>query len=478
MIEGRVLRSPLRLACLACCALTWVEAHAKELPPSIRAGTVESRPGKEPPGRPIPPAADRARGLVEPAATEPEDQVLFVPRLVLSVPRYLLRFALYPLVKGVELLDRHAVVEKVEEVLYNDARTGGIVPLLTADTFSGPTLGVRAFHDDLGGHQEHASIEARFGGRYEQAYQVAFRADRVGGSRLWLETLTRFEIESALLFQGIGDPEGRGSGPFLGPRDAAVQTRFRQRRLLSLGRLGASFGAPGSLVKLGLTGLFNNRKFAAPSSRGELAMERVYDTARLIGYDDGVSTLETDALLVIDTRNFQGATSSGVYFEAFAGGVPAVGEYHYWHHGFEATGYVDLYRKTRVLVVRATLEGVEGKTNAIPFSDLPRIGGPHRLRGYPLDRFRDEKVALGTLEYHYPIHQYVSGSLHVDWGRVAPSYSDLFKSDRWRVGVGGGFVVRSRDKLLVTVDIAYGEAVQLYLTTDPLRAFASRDTEL
>lgn len=423
------------------------------------------------------PAADRARGTVEPRGTEPEDVALFVPRLVLSVPRYVLKLVFYPMVRLVELLDRHAVIENIQDILYNDARTAGVVPLLSVDTFFGPMLGARAFHDDLGGHGERVSFEAHFGGRYEQFYQLAFRADRIGGSNLWLEALTRFELERSLLFQGIGHPEAGSGGTLLDPREVAVETRFRQQRALLLGRLGATLGRPGSKVQFGMTGLFNDRRFDRPPG-GKVPIERVYDTERLTGYRHGVRTLEANATLIVDTRDVAGATSSGVYFEAFAGGVPALREYHYWHHGFEATGYFNLYAKTRVLILRASLEGVEGSSSAIPFSDLPRLGGPHRLRGYPLDRFRDEKAALGTLEYHYPIHQYVAGSLHLDLGRVARSYSDLFTRDHWRVGAGGGFVVRSREKLLFTLDLAYGEALQVYLTTDPLRAFVARDTEL
>jgi outer membrane translocation and assembly module TamA len=130
-----------------------------------------------------------------------------------------------------------------------------------------------------------------------------------------------------------------------------------------------------------------------------------------------------------------------------------------------------------VLVLRAVVEGVEGKTAEIPFSELPRLGGPRRLRGYALDRFRDEKAALGTLEYHYPIHQFVAGSLYVDAGHVASNYGDLVSS-KWQWGAGGGFIVRSRDRQLFTFNVAYGDGVHFHITTDPLRAFANRDTEL
>jgi hypothetical protein len=402
---------------------------------------------------------------------------LFVPRLVLAVPRYALKLVFYPVREGIEFLDRHAVIEEVEDILYNDARNAAILPTLSIDGYFGPSLGVKAFHEDLGGHDEYGSAQVRFGGLYNLATQLHFHADHYGGSRLWLESVARFESEPALLFQGIGQADETFGGTARDPRDAGVATRFSQQRLLALLRAGYGFGRPGELLQLGATGMYNVRDFGAKQKGDEPSIEQVYDTSRLVGFADRVPVLETDLNLTVDLRDVAGATASGLYLDAFAGRAPRVGRFGFWHHGMELTGYIDLYRQTRVLVLRALVEGVEGADRDIPFSELPRLGGPHRLRGYPLDRFRDEKAAVGTVEYHYPIHQYVAGSLYCDVGRVAKSYGD-FIDRHWKTGVGGGFIVRSRDNQLFTFDIAYGEGIQFYLTTDPLRAFAKRDTEL
>jgi outer membrane protein assembly factor BamA len=218
--------------------------------------------------------------------------------------------------------------------------------------------------------------------------------------------------------------------------------------------------------------LGRKKRGAVPST------EEVYDASAIVGFDSRVSVFETDLNLVVDTRNVGGATSSGMYFEIFGGWAPPLGRYRFFHHGLEATGYLDLYKETRVLVLRGVVEGVEGQGEDIPFSELPRLGGPRRLRGYPLDRFRDEKAVVGTVEYHYPIHQYVAGSLYVDVGRVAESYDEMFARDGWNTGFGGGFIFRSKNNVLFTFDVAYGEGVQFHFSTDPLRAFADRDTEL
>jgi hypothetical protein len=440
----------------------------------------ESKPGEPAPqsNDEKPPPADEARGYEKPPGTEPEDAALFVPRVVLAIPRYALRFVFFPIQLGLEFVDEHALIERTKDVLYNDERTAGIVPRLSIDTFFGPTIGAKAFHDDLAGHGEHGSLSFVVGGRYEQAYQVAFRADRYGGSRLWLESVTRFETEPGLLFQGIGQPPVRETGSSLDPREAAVETRYRQQRLLSLTRLGYTVGEPGALTKLGMTGIYNVREFGRKGRGAEPSTEEVYDTSAIVGFDSRVSVFETDVNLVVDTRNVAGATSRGAYVELFGGWVPPLGDYDFFHHGLEATGYVNLYKETRVLVLRGVVEGVEGETEDIPFSELPRLGGPNRLRGYPLDRFRDEKAVVGTVEYHYPIHQFVAGSLYVDVGRVAESYDEMIDEHGWNTGIGAGFIFRSRNDVLFTFDVAYGDGVQFHFTTDPLRAFGSRDTEL
>jgi hypothetical protein len=425
-----------------------------------------------------PPPADEARGYEEEPGTEPEDVALFVPRVVLAVPRYALKFVFFPIQLGLEYVDEHAVIERVKDVLYNDERTAGIVPRLSLDTFFGPTIGAKAFHDDLAGHGEHGSVSFAVGGRYEQAYQIAFRADRYGGSRLWLESVGRFETEPGLLFQGIGQPPVRESGSSLDPREAAVETRYRQQRLLSLTRLGYTVGEPGALTQIGMTGIYNVREFGHKGRGTGPSTEEVYDTSAIVGFDSRVSVFEADANLIVDTRNVGGATSSGAYLELFGGWVPPLGQYDFFHHGLEATGYVNLYKQTRVLVLRGVVEGVEGQTKDIPFSELPRLGGPNRLRGYPLDRFRDEKAVVGTIEYHYPIHQYVAGALYTDVGRVAQSYDEMFDEDGWKTGFGAGFIFRSRNDVIFTFDVAYGEGLQFHFTTDPLRAFSERDTEL
>jgi hypothetical protein len=439
------------------------------------------KPAQPKPTRSKPVRSDEARGYERAPGTEPEDVALFVPRVLLAVPRYALKLVFFPVRELIQFADKHALVEETVDILYNDERNAAIVPTLTIDSFFGPSFGLKAFHEDLAGHDEYGSIEALFGGMYSLATQLHFRAEHYRGSRLWLESLARFEGEPGLLFQGIGDVRG-GSSPDLGPLDPygnSVATRYSEQRLLSLLRGGYAFGRRPELVQIGGTAIYSVRDFGAGKRGDEPSIERVYDLTKLVGFADRVPVLELDLNVVVDTRDVTGATANGLYVAAFAGRSPSLGgPYSFWHHGTELSAYIDLYKRTRVLVLRAVTEAVDGDAARIPFAELPRLGGPHRLRGYPTDRFRDEKAALATVEYRYPIHEYVSGSLFFDAGRVSPSYAGLFDAP-WRFGGGMGFNVRSRDRTLFSFDIAYGDGVQFHLTTsDPLRAFSQEESEL
>jgi hypothetical protein len=375
------------------------------------------------------PPADQARGLVDPHPVQPVDAALLFPRVVLGFPRIVFDLVHLPILGTLRFLDRHHVISGPEDARADEPRTGAILPVVTVDSFFGAGVGVAAYHEDVLGHQEHASVSARFGGRDRQAYQLAFSA----GHTTTISSLVGFEQSPELLFQGIG-----ADGP---------EARFGQDRFLAILRGGQSIGP----IEVSAAALYNHREI-----EGGTVAER-YDTATIPGFDEGIETLELRGGAGFDGKRLRG--------EVFIGGVPHGARY--WHWGAELTGVLDLWAPERRLVLRAGVEGVNG--DEVPFTDLPSLGGPQRLRGYPLDRFRGNTALLGTMEYRYPVHQWVTGALYVDAGKVT--------GNRWRAGGGLGVIAHSGDRLYFTLDIAYGQGVQVVLSTDPLRMFSNKDTE-
>lgn len=431
-----------------------------------------ARGGDEEAAAPADPVA--VRGRDESPDIDAEDVALALPRAVLSVPRMVLRFAFLPV--RLALSGKSRLVEKVEDLLYNDERTAAILPTASFFGDQGLTLGVTAFHEALGQHDERVEVSARFGGRFAQSVGFELDAPRVAGSRFSLSAVTRFEVEPFLRFYGYGSeaPRGRRDVP-VGPREAQEETVFLQRRSLLATRAG--FGIVPE-VDLGVVGVYNNRQFEQGDAEaaGQPTIARVYDTDRLPGFD-GYAVAEPLLSLIVDTRAPKGIASRGVYLHAFAGGSPGP-QYRFAHWAAEAVGFIDIHHGDRVLVLRAAHEGVSGGDDDVPFADLPRLGGPRVLRGYDLHRFRDHLTASSTVEYRWPIHPHVDGALFLDTGIVGARPGDLVQLENILVGVGGGLQFRSRDTPLFSVQVAYGDSVQLFITTDAFDAYGDRSEQL
>lgn len=419
-------------------------------------GTSSVAPSSEAAEAPAKVRPEDARGRID-EGIEVVDALLFVPRVVLAVPRLALYILYLPLRGLLWLQDELLVYENVIDFLYNDERTAGVVPLAYYAPGLGATFGARAFHNDVFGHGESISISARFAGRFNQAYELALADEPIGETPWVVRAKARYEDSPSLLFAGIGEQ--------------GVDSRFSEQRVLGLGRFGALYGP----FELTTFGIFNHRVFG-PSRRlvsGDQSIETVYPTAMLEGFDEGANTLEVGLEAVLDLRDVRGFTSRGVFARLFGGYVPRLDQYSYGHWGAEVRAFVDLYRGTRVLMFRVAMEAVEGGPDDIPFSSLPRLGGANRLRGYTLDTFRDEKAALGTIEYRYPIHDNVQGHLFVDAGRVANDYDALFGDGPtdFQFGYGGGLLIGTDDATAFRLDIAYGDGLTFFFSTDSVDAF-------
>ena len=424
-----------------------------------------------------------ARGLLVRERFEPEDAVLFLPRILLVAPRWAVAIVGWPIRQTLRLVEEYSVVEHLEDLLYNDARTAGVLPTLTGFPGAGLSGGARVFHNDLFGHEESVALSAAYGGLYTQAYRLTFGADHVGGGRLWFDSEVSYEAKPNLYFYGLGAPPEAEADVGLDPRAAAVQTRFAEQRVLGRVRMGTAHGRPGQVIRAGASFLYNHRRFDTGQrlSAGQLSTDQVYDVALIPSFLTGADTLEVTLDLELDFRDHPGRPTDGFYVEAFLGGVPPQGDWRYLHWGAEASVFFELWAPERVLVLRGFVEGVEGDAAAIPFADLPRLGGPYRLRGYRLNTFRDEKAILGTLEYRWHVHQFVTASLFVDAGQVNDDYLDLLKfgdDARWKVGFGGGLRIGSKTSTLLNVDISYGDQLQVLVSTEPLQAFAQRTKQL
>ncbi|HEY0252065.1 MAG TPA: BamA/TamA family outer membrane protein [Kofleriaceae bacterium] len=379
---------------------------------------------------------------------------------------------------GIYLQARYQIATKVKDLLTNDAGTIGVYPDGSYETTFGLSYGARAFWKRAFDSTDEMAISAKTGGAFKIAAQYKLDAPRVAETPLYLRSRIRYEENINMYFAGIGNgPDTDGMN--LAARASSEATRFSQKRFLA--SLGAGVDL-GNHIKLGGTGIYNHRTFgAAEPGSGDPSIEQVYNTATLTGYNSGFDNLELSADLEYDSRDTKGPTTSGVLARGFFGGGSLVDSATYGHYGAEAAWFVEPFWPDRVLIFRGVVEGVIDRDDDIPFTELPRIGGATFLRGYHTDTFRDKIATVGTIEYHYPIHNNVSGALFIDAGKVGRTFDDVYGNgikDNWHLGYGGGLMLHTAKSVVIRIDLAYGDGLNFYFVTDVLDAFRTREREL
>lgn len=395
---------------------------------------------------------DRARGVEREEGPRPDDVALAVPRALLFMPRMAIRYALLPVRAGVAWAGRNTAAESGLE----DAgdRSTALWPELSHQSWFGPTLGLHASYRNLAGHDEQLALSARMLGEVRWSGSASFVGDHIAGSLLWLSTSTLLEQRGREVFAGIGDQPG----PIV---------RYAERRaIVSVGG-GPSFGKGSRRARIGAVASLVDRDFSsdADADAGD-AIDVHYRSAGLRGFTTGVRLVEADALLEVDTRNAIARPSDGTSLHVVAGAARPTTGNTYGHLGADYVTTFDLFQSSRLLNVRLHYEAVFA-ADGIPFSELPRLGGPINLRGYALGWLRDRAAVSGELEYVYQVHAVVDGAVFTQIGRVGRDTSALFDRQPWHPSVGVGLRVRTENKSFFSLDLAYGDGLALYLTTIP-----------
>lgn len=388
------------------------------------------------------------------------------------------RIFLLPFRGLVQLEARWKLLSKLR-ILVNDDNTLGIVPTIAFQSAFGVNVGARAFLDNYFGDDEYLAFSANTGGSVVQAYQ--FDAE-LPIRPFYIRSTIRYEENDNMFFAGIGNDGPDIANAALPVTATSTPTRFSQARLLTVLAAGLELERGGTRMWIGGTAIYNDRSFgAAGADSSDPSIEVGYDTSTLRGFDEGVRNLEVTADFVVDARDHLGATTAGGVFRGFAGGGSLVEEARYAHYGAEAAYFVSPFWPRRTFVGRVALEGIRDRDDDAPFTELPRLGGSAVLRGYRSNRFRDKLATVATVEYRWPMHQLITAHLFVESGKVASTYDALLGagfSEHWHVGYGGGVAVHTTDRLRLRLDVAYGEGLQFYLSTDVLNAFRRRDREL
>ena len=409
------------------------------------------------------PLPDQASGVARGESRPTSEKLKFVPRALLFVPRIAVEVAGAPIRGSLYVYDRFEVAARARDIFWNDAGTVGLYPVFDLQTDYGVTGGARFIHRSLFGEMEKLSMRASFGGIYNQQYTASLHSgDRFEPVRFELKG--EYEVDPRERFFGIGNGNEVSDvempvDPYTDP--LAVDSRFRQRVARGFGR--ARLRIVGPLSIRGTSGVLRKR-FEQPSP-GDITpgtdIAEHYQVEELTAWEQGATYTYNELELRYDSRRNGdewepvSVPSTGWLIAGFGGvargfaGAPT----HYTLYGGDVQRFIRLGPYPRVLTLRMMAQEVRGRTEEIPFVDLPRLGGPLLLRGYDRDRFRDRAMALGSAEYLWDIGRGWAGYLFSDAGRVYPRLQDAALEDI-RVGFGGGLQFNSMTSYIGRVNVA------------------------
>ena len=406
-------------------------------------------PTTEPAPPPAPGVSPRdASGIAidEPPTTA--EKLKWIPRTLLFLPRWGLWVAAQPLRGAAWTYD--VTRDKLRGALFSADQVYGIYPVGSYSTDYGFAVGARFVHYNVFGQKEKLKLFADWGGEFRQGYGLKLSSGERIAKRFTANLEAQSQRRPGDRFFGIGDSATLDAPPDtpIDPMTSSVAVAARYREDISRVTTYLDTRIAGDLF-FRVTGAWADRRFANSDVHGESITAR-YDTSRLVGFDRGTDNIYAEAELIYDSRRPTNAyttqvmDATGWYLSAYTGRAKGLGDdtTDYIRYGGEVQRYLDLYKGSRVLALRAMLDGVtgtDGRTDGkISFVELPRLGGPDVMRGYPRDRFRDRIVAMVTAEYSWDLGNYFGGYTFCDAGRPMQDLGELRAAEADKVAVGCG----------------------------------------
>ncbi|HEU5058396.1 MAG TPA: hypothetical protein VFU21_17815, partial [Kofleriaceae bacterium] len=303
------------------------------------------------------PRPDAARGVVQ-GDRSPARHLLWVPRAVLFVPRWTLWIAAAPVRGGLYAFEYYGLNDRLRRLLSGNGPVA-IYPSVARESGHGLTYGIGA------GVRQYVRGNFLFAGEVRQVYELRLRSHELFGKEVELELSGHVQLLDDAFFFGVGNRDLEPP-PMMGgidPRAAAVATRFDQEILR--GELSGEW-RPRPWLSARVTAAVIDRDLnRVDEDSAGVDLATVYDTSRLVGFDDGVHYGYGELRAIVDDRAATNPFASlaqpatGWKLAGFAGaargfsGDPSS----YLRYGLDVQRYLDLYRGDRVLVLRAYLEG-------------------------------------------------------------------------------------------------------------------------
>ena len=244
------------------------------------------------------PGPTDANGFERAPSTPGLNHLIWIPRVVLLVPRWGFWLVMQPIRLAAWAYEKYHLGYLYTHGLINIDDSFGITPTASYGGGYGLQVGARIVHRNVFGDNERLRVRGGWGGEFSQAYGLSMTSGDRFGEHFQLELDARYERRPSDRFYGIGNGDASTTPPptpLIDPTmdPTAFDTRFREQ--LVTGALTADIKATKEL-SLRLSGALMTRSFSNnPMDRRDI--ELYYDPAGLVGYNNGLEGIYVEGEL-------------------------------------------------------------------------------------------------------------------------------------------------------------------------------------
>ena len=397
-----------------------------------------------PPGVAPPPAAgERTDGRIDPPPTR---GWRWIPRILLFPFRAIFWAVRYPTGVAIREEDRHHPMARfISWLSWNDGQRG-IRPAFYYSTIYIPEFGLRYYDHLTLGVDTNLEVTTTVGGaNYVYSGLTVEPTRTTAPIGVIFDVL--FDRRGDLLYNGFGShtysaaPAGRY---LMNAVESRLAVRVRPQPWLAFY----------ATISTGLKRFQNGDRVG-----GDPGVVYVWDTNTIPGFTHGTSFIRAGVGGILDLRDHRSRASTGLLIDAAFDYTRGIDGDFATYERFRAKAGVPipLWLRTHVLWLQAAtaLAWQDGPV-AIPFTEVPTLGGPDDLRGFRFQDFRDLSSFWVTAEYRWPMWMWVDGALFFDYGGVFGRNYAGFNTQRMQPDVGVALRVVTNGHFLLRIQIGYG----------------------
>ncbi len=349
-----------------------------------------------------------------------------IPGEILKSPFYVAEFVTHTIATN-------PPVSEVTRLIDVGTKARKYIPIVGYNSRAGVKFGIGLRRLKKIAPTDHIKGKVYYSTNDYQSYLVKFRIEKLFTQHLGLDLYFRYKKRPRESFYGLGIDSRKD-------KEASYtfeNTEFKvEIPLHTDDRI--YFSAIGGYQ---ISNLYDGRH---PEFQGDLdSIFADSDFALEEGRLDGSRYVAFGGSFEYDGRDNHGQPSRGTHlyarFMRFAGVNRSEGE-DFSRYSLDLRQYLHVWRK-RILAFRAYLQRFDANDaneRATPIYMTSTLGGIDVLRGYVEGRFRDNDLALASIEYRYPIYDFIDAFLFVDEGRVYEKMTDEKFFQDWKYSFGFG----------------------------------------